>query len=62
MTILVIVVGLIALVVLSVAVGTSLDTATQRREWRRLAGERRARRPVRRPRAELCDDCPLRYW
>jgi hypothetical protein len=67
MIIVLIAVGLVVLVLLSIAVGTSLDTSTQRREWRRLADERRARPERFRARAEpdrteLCEDCPLRYW
>lgn len=58
----IVVIGLVALVVISLAVGASLDTAVQRHERRRLADTRRARAEENssRQRNELCERCPLR--
>ena len=56
--------GLVVLVVIAVAVGASLDTEAQRREWRRLADERRSRGADADEEQQrlsiLCDRCPLR--
>jgi hypothetical protein len=59
------VVGLALLILLSVCVGISLDTEAQRREWQRLAEERRLRAQGRRWTLQqheqvLCDRCPYR--
>lgn len=65
---LVAVTGVLALPWIALLIGASMDTEAQRREWRRVARERRLRReerqatPPRRPRLPdgLCADCPLR--
>ncbi|MFP5020982.1 hypothetical protein [Pseudonocardia phyllosphaerae] len=66
--------GVLALVWIALLIGASMDTESQRREWRRIARERRLRREeylrdqehraatARRPLGPdgLCADCPLR--
>jgi hypothetical protein len=52
--------GLVVLVGLAVAVGTGLDTAVQRRAWRRVAEERRLLQQLTVRREQLCDRCPFR--
>jgi hypothetical protein len=59
------VVGLVMLILLSVCIGMSLDSEVQRREWQRLAEERRLRQETRRwisrqQEQTLCDHCPYR--
>ncbi|MEJ8278882.1 hypothetical protein [Pseudonocardia spirodelae] len=62
MTALVLVAGVLALVWFSVLIGMSMDTAAQRREWRRVARERRDRWAERQLLLRGCPrlDCPLR--
>jgi hypothetical protein len=58
---LVIVGGVALLVVVSVCIGMSMDTETQRREWRRVARARRELRQLTQgEELELCEDCPFR--
>ncbi|BBF99128.1 MULTISPECIES: hypothetical protein [Pseudonocardia] len=58
--------GLVLMLWFALLIGTSLDTEGQRREWRRVAEQRRAareeRQGERRPLEpdDLCADCPLR--
>lgn len=58
--------GLVLMLWFAMLIGVSLDTQGQRREWRRVAQQRRAaweeRREEWRPREpeDLCIDCPLR--
>ena len=61
--VIVIVVGVVLLMILAVAIGASMDTEAQRREWRRVAEARRELRQVmqlRAAEAELCERCPYR--
>ncbi|MBW0103558.1 hypothetical protein [Pseudonocardia sp. KRD291] len=68
-TVLIALAGIALLVFFAVLVGTSMDTEGQRREWRRLADERRLLREQR-PGAgfvarrcdpdSLCEGCPFR--
>jgi hypothetical protein len=62
---LVIVGGVALLVVISVCIGVSMDTETQRREWQRVAQARRELRGMRRVArgardTVLCERCPYR--
>lgn len=61
---LVVISGLALLLALAVCIGASLDTEGQRREWRRLAAERRLRRSARYegcgPTGQYCERCPYR--
>lgn len=67
-TYLVLTCGILVLVWIALLIGASMDTESQRREWRRVARERRLRReerqaaPPRRPLHPdgLCAHCPLR--
>lgn len=58
--------GLVLMSWFALLIGTSLDTEGQRREWKRVAEQRRAvwaeRQGERRPLEPdgLCADCPLR--
>lgn len=60
--------GIAVLLWIALLIGASMDTEAQRREWRRVAHERRIRwedrqaTVPRRPRRAdgLCADCPLR--
>ncbi|MBC3194252.1 hypothetical protein H7X46_24685 [Pseudonocardia sp. C8] len=54
--------GMLLLVWFAVLIGISMDTEAQRREWRRVARERRALREEGRPLegGGLCADCPFR--
>ena len=51
------------LVIISIAIGASLDTTTQRRERQRLAGERHRRNEdtADQRQSVLCAHCPLRH-
>jgi hypothetical protein len=51
--------GVALLVVLAVCVGISMDTAAQRREWRRVA-EARRRLALAVSASDLCERCPYR--
>lgn len=67
-TFLVLFAGIVGLAWIALLIGASMDTEAQRREWRRVAVQRRLRRQEqqagapRRPLESdgLCADCPLR--
>jgi hypothetical protein len=48
---------------ISIAIGASMDTTSQRREWERLAEQRRRLTDEAQSRAGavLCERCPLRH-
>ena len=61
-TSLILVCAVLALVWFSVLIGMSMDTESQRRQWKRVAAERRDRWEERQRLLRSCPrlDCPLR--
>ncbi len=68
MTTVVIILGIMVLIVFSVTIGTAMDTEAQRRQWKRVAAQRRRLADERRAAAQkrsssgLCDECPYRNF